>query len=544
MRAFIVTFLALVAVVSADTLLYHCSVHTLHASELTRREYYSFVNTNFRQLVVNMTITPSTQDGDPDLYMKLGNTVDIVPGSYDWNQVSSNRDDKTSIITISSAVQGNYSVLVYGYADNSDSSGISYCITASGFMCPSGCHADQNHGTCDTASGSCTCATGFVGVDCGNPVTVLPLDASGSASVAGSVAGFAWTYYQVNVNDTTHEVQIDMYHAAGTSGDPDLYVRWDMVPTTQEFDARDLSTDNDHTAVLDALSTPPAHQGTLYIGIYGSNSQASNYQLRVQNSQCPNSCGGGLQGTCDPQTGVCTCNAGYAGPSCGTLTTPLDVCFAGGLGGLDNCPKHAGTLNPSILATANYKVTLPVNYSSLNSEVRLVLDYYTIPTTPRFVASANILVQTDNQEYDTKGVPTTNHDLEIRICKTDTNAPWYASVTNLDSTTRLAYSILSEAVVECPAGGCGTHGMCGPYGCECKDGYRSLDCSVPPVPPFSGFHTWSIVLWFFIMLLAGLVGGFFTSSYVVNRQNQTAPGLVIENLPESATYASINDNHL
>jgi len=157
--------------------------------------------------------------------------------------------------------------------------------------CPSDC---SNHGVC--SSGTCNCNVGYTGADCSIPLSSL----TSGQEVRGNVTTFQWSYYSISVSYVGSALNIFM-NQTSSSGDCDIYVQVNTLPTRSVYYARDISTAKNTKLAVSNIQTT----GTWYIGAYGFS--ACSYILKAQlTGSCPNDCSN--NGICT--SGVCTCNAG------------------------------------------------------------------------------------------------------------------------------------------------------------------------------------------------------------------------------------------
>lgn len=168
--------------------------------------------------------------------------------------------------------------------------------------CPNNCN---NHGTCNS-SNVCQCNSGWAGVDCS--IALVPI--TNNTVVASSVSLHNWVIYTINAYSTS-VITIELNQT--TSGDADLYIRFNNIPTLNDFDYRDSSGKTKVKVTIDAGT----RQGLWYIGVFGYLAVSFNIRVTVTGDTC--NCNN--HGTC--RDGVCTCNSGYWGSDCSIAYSDL-----------------------------------------------------------------------------------------------------------------------------------------------------------------------------------------------------------------------------
>jgi len=163
--------------------------------------------------------------------------------------------------------------------------------------CPNEC---THRGQC--TANACTCPTGYTGDYC--QTRTAPL--TDGIVENGYVKYNAWNYYNY-ISNSIDYLTISVAQQGGT-GDCDLYVRAGQNPSRVNYDYYDIGTSQQFNLTInDPGST------TWYIGVYGWSECTYNIQL-FESDACPYNCNG--RGTCDSNSNVCICNAGWTGIAC------------------------------------------------------------------------------------------------------------------------------------------------------------------------------------------------------------------------------------
>jgi hypothetical protein len=189
--------------------------------------------------------------------------------------------------SISSGPAQNYSLVVSGHFRAMP---VQAC--AGGVVCPKHC---GKNGVCGE-QGVCECQTGYAGVACEQTSVALPL----CESTASSVPFGKFTYFHIDVpSDSASDAAPSAYRIRmrALTGEPDLYVAHDRLPTLQQFDYSPLlsvvnqppaasSSPFDAAHLLTEVHIPIARAGRYYIGVYGYCCEAIS-QFAIDATQCP-----------------------------------------------------------------------------------------------------------------------------------------------------------------------------------------------------------------------------------------------------------------
>ncbi len=162
----------------------------------------------------NLSFTLSGGSGDADMYVKFGS--EPTSSSYDCRPYKSGNNETC---TFSTASAGTYYVKLYGYS------------AASGM----------------SLQGSYTTGGG------GNVLT------NGVESAPYSGASGSWTCFTLSVPSGRSSVVFNQTGKSGSTGDADLYVRYNAQPTTSSYNCRPYKSGNNETCTI---SNPSA--GTWY----------------------------------------------------------------------------------------------------------------------------------------------------------------------------------------------------------------------------------------------------------------------------------------
>jgi hypothetical protein len=164
--------------------------------------------------------------------------------------------------------------------------------------CPNNCNG---HGTCNASTNICTCSAGWSGVDCS--IQLIPL--TNNTIVSSNVALHAWRIYTITAM-TGSQLIVEVNQT--TSGDADIYLRFNDIPTRTEYDYRDQSSRAKVKLTIDVGT----RSGTWFIGVFGYAAVSFTIRAIVSGNLCPNNCND--RGIC--VNGVCNCTSGYYGTDC------------------------------------------------------------------------------------------------------------------------------------------------------------------------------------------------------------------------------------
>eukprot|EP00696_Hemimastix_kukwesjijk_P002260 gnl/Hemi2/12775_TR4371_c0_g1_i1.p1 gnl/Hemi2/12775_TR4371_c0_g1~~gnl/Hemi2/12775_TR4371_c0_g1_i1.p1 ORF type:complete len:538 (+),score=163.84 gnl/Hemi2/12775_TR4371_c0_g1_i1:230-1615(+) len=461
-----------------------------------------------------MVSTSHAQGDDPDLYIRRD--ADPTLTQHDYVNTAAYTDTNVIRVPVLSAAATVFHVGVYGYHSATPGASITFSIQADGNNCPGQC-TSPNNGVCTAATHTCACASTFTLLDCSAPLT--PIATSSQMFTGVPLKAGTWAYYSLDLTPNYHDFHVDMTVHGGI-GDPDLYVSVDATPTLTVHDYADLSVDPLHQIRI--TDSNLLQQGTnITVGVYGFGYTDTTFDIRFQLLFCPNDCSNA--GTCNNATGVCSCLTGYAMEDCSqnTLVLPTD-----------------GSVKQDKVEPRTWDYWAINGTQTFNSEVVVTLTALTTTpvTPPSFYASAGTNVPTKTA-FDLLATPTTGSNTQqLRICRSSAHKQWYAGIYNNDLSSDLLYSVGVSTDANCPNNCTAPNqGVCKSGTCSCVNGYRSQDCSVPAAvePSFDGFHTLTLVVWFFVLLVAGASAGVFAAS----KFGGAAVG-------PAAAYVSVSDSQL
>jgi len=385
--------------------------------------FYSITTTTSLTVIVNQT----GSSGDCDLYLQFN----LVPtrSSFAYRDITLNRDVS---IVVDTAGVGTWYIGVYGFMTTT------YVVTAfSGNDC-SELNFCNGHGRCDR--GRCSCATNYMGEDCNNYVPPLVL----GNQISGYLLTGAWMYFRLNLNNSANTLRFAVSQTS--TGDVDLYVRSAALPTRNEYDYREIGVNANFT--LDVASPGPMY----YVGLRAFTGPISFVMVVTQFADCPSKCS--KHGVC-ASAGVCTCNAGYSGQLCQTMTSNMVL-----------NRNYTGFVSENIWNYYKYQTsstsTLVVSVSQdprTPGDCDLYIKSGTTPTVTSF-------------DYADVGYSTS---FSVSI-NNPGNALWYFGVYGYSTCD---YVISATLIVTCPGNPpCSNNGVCTRAGvCQCNPGYAGSDCS-------------------------------------------------------------------
>jgi len=133
----------------------------------------------------------------------------------------------------------------------------------------------------------------------------------------GDRSHFQWVFKSSNKRGLLDE-SFGCMHA----GDVEMYLKFWQTPgrDSKQYDRRsnpgDFRHPGSHRADLSSsVSLDKScdceymlyRPGTWFLGVFVSGHEPASFDVRLAKSRCPNDCGGSGRGTCDAESGACTC---------------------------------------------------------------------------------------------------------------------------------------------------------------------------------------------------------------------------------------------
>eukprot|EP01124_Arcella_intermedia_P031747 TRINITY_DN7252_c0_g3_i1.p1 TRINITY_DN7252_c0_g3~~TRINITY_DN7252_c0_g3_i1.p1 ORF type:complete len:543 (-),score=89.64 TRINITY_DN7252_c0_g3_i1:43-1671(-) len=366
----------------------------------------------------------ASRDHDIDVYVRKA----VLPdrNNFDYKDTSF-----VTTILINGHIEAAatyYIAGVYGFKGDSTPFSILLKFT-------SGCIDDCNsHGTCRNSV--CTCSAGYAGESCNVAVSAVTLNRDNPAAVSAG----NWLYYSVEVYSANNL----MVHVTQTSGDADLYIKYQKLPTFVDFNYADYSRGS---APYNISITQP-NLGTWYLAFYGYETTSFSFVVSEARA-CPMRCS--LHGACIGS--FCRCNTGYTGLTCEEARDALafDKPVTG-------------------YVDANYWNFYKFNVDS-NNPVDLVLTHE---------AGTNCDIYVLDNAKPTQFVYYYRNISESLTTDVVVPTPgfrtWWVGIYGF---TQCSYTLTMKQIAP-PANPCGecTHGRCVGTACLCDGGWIGKDCNV------------------------------------------------------------------
>lgn len=329
-----------------------------------------------------------------------------------------------------------YYVGIYGF------SGSPYSVYSISARVASGCAVPCVHGTC--ASQQCVCDRGYAGVSCDKKITSLTKGVATHSTVkTGELAFFE---LNVDIGNT-----IDIMVNQTSIGDVDMFIKYNAIPSTTDFDYADVSLD-DNFAVSIQLN---GRRGLWFIAIYGV--AGCNFMISYRSYEtCPSRCSG--HGYCDSRGG-CSCNQGFDGDFCQRMINPLrdgqsvtGFVAASSWNYYRYVPQSTADMLVTVSRTSNIHDSDCDTYVRRGANPTLVnFDYRNISNLPEET------IRVPDAQFST----------------------WYIGVFGFKD---CEYRVKAVSTSTCPP--CGTHGTCDTSAgrCVCDDGWTGDSCQIKITP--------------------------------------------------------------
>merc|ERR1711916_417443 len=106
----------------------------------------------------------------------------------------------------------------------------------------------------------------------------------------------------------------------GSKGDSDIFVKYMDIPNHQNFDVRNIDI-NDEYSVLLENPTP----GKYYVGVNGWRESVYDISVTQDSNICDSEIPCSKHGDCESGESSCTCEDGFTGKSCETMSVPMEA---------------------------------------------------------------------------------------------------------------------------------------------------------------------------------------------------------------------------
>jgi len=387
--------------------------------------FYTIVTASGNGLIVSVSQT--SVGGDSDLYL-LQNDIP-TRSHFAYRDISGSNNYR---IIVENAGNAAWYIGVYGFLDTF----FTITVNVTG-QCPDLNNCNPPNGQC-IGQDICQCNAGFSGSDCSVGLTRLNM----GVGFTDYVGYQQWNYYQLSVGTTTD--LLVMVNQTSTTGDVDLYIKYNQIPTMWNYDFRDTSLLQNFAVTINEPTS-----GTWYLGAYGF--QATNYSIKaITFIQCPNQCS--QHGSCIGTD--CSCNSGFSGSFCQNM----DSAMANGV-------KYNGFVGDNAW---NYFHFTPTSDSNMVISVNQTGDVGDCDLYVKQGASPSLF----NYDYRDIGL-FSSYQLVIPNPGTQT---WYMGLFGYRACT---YSIAVTISGQCPGNPtCSNHGQCVSGSCLCNTGFAGHDCSI------------------------------------------------------------------
>eukprot|EP00475_Leptophrys_vorax_P003770 TRINITY_DN12201_c0_g1_i4.p1 TRINITY_DN12201_c0_g1~~TRINITY_DN12201_c0_g1_i4.p1 ORF type:complete len:399 (+),score=66.33 TRINITY_DN12201_c0_g1_i4:695-1891(+) len=144
--------------------------------------------------------------------------------------------------------------------------------------CPNGCS-----GNGDCKLGVCDCKPGFGGADCSISSTSVEISANPSVDINLDVE--AWSYFRLDISqamieDSSKPTLRFVLLRQSSQGDPDIYLRFNKLPTLKDYDLALLEPGDSRHNILN-VRVADLQAGTYHVGIHAYCCDATEARLRI-----------------------------------------------------------------------------------------------------------------------------------------------------------------------------------------------------------------------------------------------------------------------
>lgn len=309
-------------------------------------------------------------------------------------------------------------------------------------QCPGNCGVQDRHGQCG-ADGRCVCQDQWGGQDCSIPVGTL---VSGQ-NVVDSVEGGAWRYF---VTDTQPGQVLTW--TVNSTGDCDLYVRHDSIPTRRDYDQNDIGLSTSFT--LQAVNN---RSRRWYTGVHGF--MQCDYTIRVtvtggsSGGECPKGCSG--HGTC--ARGQCQCQEYWGGLDCSTPVTRLNLNQPAA-----NTVAQMAWQYYFFFVNDLHALTVQLNETRSGGDADLFIKFGALP---------------NHTSFDYRDISTAS-SARLAVQPASASTTMYVGIYGFVSTS---YKLLVTQESSCPSQ-CSRHGQCSGTTCRCSYQFSGRLCETMNQP--------------------------------------------------------------
>jgi len=465
-------------------------------------DYTFFSSASDREIIWYMQKQNASDDSDPDLYVNIDGPpthqtyLDLDTSTGDLHQIRINNVQSPSQVR-------KWYARVHAFGTHRANVRLMY----QSYACPGkNCGSAEDHGTCDTLTGTCTCAPEWqLHEDCS--ATLTPLErADFSRVLTGNVPAGTATYYKLTIPPDRVPIEVAFHVSrAVANGAAVIRLRKNSIPTAK---ARDLETSmffstSDSLSLVEPLLSP----GDWYLQLEAPPKQDLNYELVIKYNECPNGCSG--HGQCNATTHKCHCNEGW------------DI--------FEDCSvQHEELAMDQILRqtirgfeTAYLAIDIPKQVAESSADLVVQVTV----TDPSATTLPMVFIQyegppSSNSYLVTQSVPRARN-MTLRVPRSMLREGNYYVAVNNVAGRDLPVSLRYGVDAYCPKG-CTKHGTCTKLGeCRCASGWYGADCSVSAAmfkENTSGVSVTVFAIMSGVFLALGLVGGYWYRARKARRE--------------------------